>query len=223
MLVDPFSESLGYPIPQLPPIDVIAVTHEHKDHNNVHIAAGSPEIIHGLSGHGWHPQHFTYEDLSVKVIAGAYHDMSNGREHGRTALLSIETGGVKVLHLGDLGHELDVNLLAQCKDHSIALVPIGGHFTINGVAAGHVIDAINPDVAIPMHYKTPAVPHSPLAHLGDSGFLDNRIVRHLENNCLRLGQTTFAPRTEVVVPQLPSLIHIKHQRQQPDDKSQPDC
>ena len=222
-MVDPFDGSLGYPIPQLPPIDVVAVTHEHTDHNNIHLAVGSPTIIYGLSDDGWHPQHFTCDDLSVKVIAGAYHDMSKGCERGRTALMSIETGGVRVLHLGDLGHELDVNLLAQCKDHSVVLVPIGGCFTINGVAAGHVIDAISPEISIPMHYKTPAVPSSPLARLGDSEFLNNRLVRYLETDCLRLKKVDLAPRGGIVVPQLPPLIHTRNQPQQPDDKSRRGC
>ena len=208
LLIDPFDAHLGYPIPQHPSIDVLAVTHEHHNHNNIEIASGSPTIIRGLSTNGWNPQHFTYQDLSVTVVAGAYRDRSSGRTGGRTAILSIETGGVSVLHMGDLGHELDVNLRAQCKDHSVALVPIGGKSTLNGQEAANVVDSINADISIPMHYKNPVAPNSPLAHLHESGFLNNKLVRYLETDCLDLTGSR-PPSGTVLIPRLAPVTDVR--------------
>ncbi len=219
LLIDPFDTRLGYPIPQLPPIDVLTVTHEHHNHNNIEIARGSPTIIRGLCANGWNPQHFTYKDLSVTVVAGAYRDRSSGRTRGRTAIMSIHTGGVSILHMGDLGHELDVNLRAQCKDHSVALVPIGGDVTINGQEAAVVVDSINADISIPMHYKNPAAPNSPLAHLHESGFLDNKMVSYLETDCLDLPDDRLPPRGTVLIPHLASVTNPRHQWEQAGDKS----
>ena len=133
--------------------------------------------------------------------------------------MSIQTGGVSVLHMGDLGHELDVNLRAQCKDHSVALVPIGGEVTINGQEAAVVVDSINADISIPMHYKNPAIPNSQLAHLHESGFLDNKLVSYLETDCLDLPGGRLPPSGTVLIPRLASVTNTRRQQKQADDKS----
>jgi L-ascorbate metabolism protein UlaG (beta-lactamase superfamily) len=37
----------------------------------------------------------------------------------------------------------------------IVLLPVGGFYTIDSDEAGQVVQAINPRIAIPMHFKTP--------------------------------------------------------------------
>ena len=39
----------------------------------------------------------------------------------------------------------------------ILLVPVGGFYTIDAKQAAAVVDAMNPLIVIPMHYKTPKV------------------------------------------------------------------
>ena len=103
------------------------------------------------------------------MIGGAYHDEAEGQERGRTAFMSLEVGGLRLLHLGDLGHRLDTNLLAQCRGHQVLLIPVGGFFTIDGETAATTMDEIGPSIAIPMHYRTARLPGHPTAPLDETG------------------------------------------------------
>jgi len=46
IIIDPFDESTGLRIPKLE-ADVLLVTHQHSDHNNVKAVAGNPFLIDG--------------------------------------------------------------------------------------------------------------------------------------------------------------------------------
>ncbi len=204
VLIDPLNDALGYPAPALPEIDLVLVSHEHADHANVQLAPGRPKVVRGVSADLWHAGEVRLGDVTVTVIAGAYHDDVQGAARGRTALLSVAVGDIRLLHLGDLGHVLDANLIAQTRGHDIVCVPVGGHFTLDGAGAAEVIDQIAPRVAIPMHYR-PADREMPLpiATLEHSGFLSGRTVHRMASSRLDLAPDLLPDALEVMVLELP--------------------
>ena len=69
-----------------------------------------------------------------------------------TALENV-TEGLRVVHLGDLGHELSGEQLAPLRGCDTLLIPVGGFYTIDAETARRVADAIAPRVIVPMHYR----------------------------------------------------------------------
>jgi L-ascorbate metabolism protein UlaG (beta-lactamase superfamily) len=126
--------------------DVVTVSHGHTDHSNVAAVRGNPEVVRRAG-------RSTAKGIEFKGIAG-YHDDAGGRMRGNNVMFCFELDGIKVCHLGDLGHRLDDRRVAEMGTVDILLIPVGGFFTIDARTADKVCDQLQPRVIIPMHYRT---------------------------------------------------------------------
>lgn len=126
--------------------DVVTVSHDHFDHCNVAAVGGNPQVMRraGVS---------TAKGIKFKGII-SYHDDEGGRMRGNNIIFCFEVDGVKVCHLGDLGHRLDDKQKAEIGRVDILLIPVGGYYTIDAKTATEVCDQLKPGVIIPMHYRT---------------------------------------------------------------------
>lgn len=149
VVTDPFdSQTVGLKFPKNVEADVVTVSHGHKDHNAVSAVGGVPHVI---SGPG------EYEIKGVSVIGiSTFHDGEEGKMRGRNTAYRIELDGIKLAHLGDLGHVLTSAQVDQLDGVDILFVPVGGFYTIDAKAAAQVIADIDPKIVIPMHYATSA-------------------------------------------------------------------
>ncbi len=125
--------------------DILAISHQHEDHNNKEAVEGEPFVIEG-------PGEYEVKGVTVHGIQ-TFHDAKDGKERGTNIVYTVELDGVTVCHLGDLGHELNTAQLEAIGDVDILLIPVGGVYTIDAAAAVKVIAQIEPHVVIPMHYK----------------------------------------------------------------------
>jgi L-ascorbate metabolism protein UlaG (beta-lactamase superfamily) len=82
-----------------------------------------------------------------------YHDENKGRDRGNNVIICFEVDGIKVCHLGDLGHRLSDQEVAQVGKVDVLLTPVGGFFTITADVATEVSSRLKPKVIIPMHFK----------------------------------------------------------------------
>ena len=126
--------------------DIVTVSHGHTDHSNVAAVQGNPEVV-SQAGRS------TAKGIEFKGIAG-YHDDAGGRMRGNNVMFCFELDGIRVCHLGDLGHRLDDKQVAEMGAVDILLIPVGGFFTIDASTATKVCDQLKPRVIIPMHYRT---------------------------------------------------------------------
>ncbi len=174
--VDPYALRIGYDDPEID-ADLVLVTHEHGDHNNVRLIRGAPRVVRGLDDAGEvvtvdvvldrmpnrpaadlfsASDTVTRSDHAVRVRSiGAFHDADGGRQRGRTALFLIEADGVRILHCGDLGQRaLSQTQLEAIGTVDVLLLPVGGVYTIDGPQAARVTGQVRPRIVIPIHFRT---------------------------------------------------------------------
>jgi L-ascorbate metabolism protein UlaG (beta-lactamase superfamily) len=138
-------------------IDLVTVSHEHADHNYVAIAKGNPIIIHGLNGSEFTEINQVVKGIRVRTV-GSFHDKQEGSQRGKNAIFVFELSGLKVVHLGDLGHMLNESQVSAIGATDILMIPVGGGPTIDLQSAMEVIKQLKPRVVIPMHYSPANAP-----------------------------------------------------------------
>ncbi len=123
--------------------NIVTVSHEHGDHSNVSGVRGNPEAVRGTA---------KVKGIEFKGIP-TYHDNTGGSQRGKNTVFYFEVDGVKVCHLGDLGHPLSDKQAAELGSVDILLIPVGGFFTIDAKVASQLCDRLKPRVIIPMHFR----------------------------------------------------------------------
>jgi len=147
IIIDPFDENTGLRVSKME-ADVLLVTHQHSDHNNVKAVAGSPFFI-------GEPGEYELKGVFIQGIS-AFHDSSLGKERGLNTIYTIESEELKVCHLGDLGQkELSPEQLENIGEVDILMIPVGGISTIGAKEAVKIMSQIEPNITIPMHYQIP--------------------------------------------------------------------
>ena len=146
ILIDRFSEErTGLKPPKIKD-DIVLVTHEHLDHNNIEGITPEAFLINT-------PGEYEKKGVAIRGIS-SYHDKTEGKERGLNTIYVIKAEEMTICHLGDLGQEkLNEKQVEEIGDIDILFIPVGGTYTINYKEAIGVIGQIEPKVIIPMHYK----------------------------------------------------------------------
>lgn len=147
LITDPFSPGWGLSYsPIQEKADVVTVSHDHGDHSNSAAIQGNPQVVKGSGS----------KEIKGVSITGipSFHDASKGSERGANTIFCFNVDGVKICHLGDLGHALSQEQISQIGQVDLLLIPVGGFFTIDAAAATEVYQKLKPKIVIPMHYKT---------------------------------------------------------------------
>jgi L-ascorbate metabolism protein UlaG (beta-lactamase superfamily) len=169
IVIDPYDDSIGLKAPKLQ-ADVLLISHDHRDHNNIKAVSGDPLIING-------PGEYDVKEAVINGIPG-FHDNSQGSEKGTITIYTIETEEIKLCHLSDLGQkELTSEQLDKIGDIDILMIPIGGTYTINSAEAIKIMAQIEPKIIIPMHYK---IPKLNIKLDGVDNFLKDLGIKNLE-------------------------------------------
>jgi L-ascorbate metabolism protein UlaG (beta-lactamase superfamily) len=147
IIIDPFNPSIGLPWTKQE-ADILLLSHDHDDH---HHTAG---VTASFTAEG--PGEYEVNEVS---IAGTrvFHDATNGQERGAVTAFTLTAENMSICHLGDLGHDLTLEQIESLQPTDILLVPVGGHYTIDGAAAAKVVSQLEPRIVIPMHYAVPGL------------------------------------------------------------------
>jgi L-ascorbate metabolism protein UlaG (beta-lactamase superfamily) len=114
-----------------------------------------------------------YEMHDVFVTGGrTYQDDAKGAEAGYNTTYVIEVEGIKIGHLGNIGHSLTETQAEELEDLDVLLVPTGSETGLSYDKAVEIVTELSPKVVIPMRYATP---------IGD------RSLGNLQEFCKKLG------------------------------------
>jgi L-ascorbate metabolism protein UlaG (beta-lactamase superfamily) len=199
--------------------DAVLISHFHIDHAALDPIANarSTKIITGLKNKKGKPDvdglrkiiegsrredEFANVDEKVKDVhirsLGSYHDDVGGMKRGKNSIFILDVDGLRIVHLGDLGHRLHPSTLKKIGKVDVLMVPVGGTYTINGAEAKEVVAQIKPRrYIIPMHYGTAVYRHL----VGPEEFLDEqdpKLIKRFKTNELII-DADAVPRKDPVI------------------------
>jgi len=145
LLIDPYNpEMLGFKMPKQN-VRILLNSHNHEDHTY------NSQVNHEYLINN--PGEYEIDDVYITGIQ-TFHDDKEGKDRGGNTVFSIDIEGINIVHLGDLGHQLDEKAISKLGVVDILMIPVGGHFTIDSYEASKVISSLEPKIVIPMHYHT---------------------------------------------------------------------
>ena len=174
VLVDPFitgNPKAAVEASELEPTHIF-LTHGHQDHfgDLVDIAKRSGATVVALTEIADELQSkeglenvldpnfggtVTFDWGWVKLVPALHTSTTPNGTVTPPAGLLIHIGGTLVYHLGDTALFSDMQLISRRGDKvDVALVPIGGHYTMDRHDAVAAVEFINPGTVIPIHYDT---------------------------------------------------------------------
>ncbi len=147
VITDPPGKATGYAFSSKPAADIVTVSHNSADHRNVKGIKDSFALIDG-------PGEYEIHDIFVYGFR-SYHDDQKGAVHGYNTIFVFEMDGLRIAHLGDLGHPLTPELTDALDNIDILLIPSGGgEGIITTEQAAKIVGTIEPNVVIPMQVAT---------------------------------------------------------------------
>ena len=198
IILDPFSPSSGYdPIDE--PADILAMSQDDdRFHSHAESVQGNPTVLIGrdMSGEPAVVNGVTFRAVPVWEDAD--------RTKNKHGMFVIEAEGLRLTHLGDLGHALNDEEMAAIAGTDILLALAGGIHTIALESLADLIDTLKPRIIIPMHYQTGKV-------LLDIKTLD-AFLAHIPAEIVDRRDETWLEVTRDTLPASPRVIVLKHAR-----------
>ena len=151
VVFDPYSDNYvpGYGTVRLT-ADGVFCSHDHRDHGHTDSVT--------LSG----------KPLAARIaIVDTFHDDKQGALRGLNKIHVLHAEGMRVAHLGDLGHIPEGAALDALRGVDALLIPVGGYYTIDAATAKALAETCGARVVIPMHYRLGKLGYDVIAELSD--------------------------------------------------------
>ena len=179
-----------YPNPNVS-ADVVTVGKEMYNHNAVEIVLGKPLILRGLKNYGaaWNTVSTTVKDTFIYNVP--IHQNSETMEGIQGSAFVFDLGTLCIAHLGDLSHKLTEEQIKAFGKVDIAMIPIGGTFTMPPDTAREVLQQLKPKIAIPMHYRE----NTALLDMFVKGYPNKYLNTHIAT----FSKLALPPPTQIVV------------------------
>ena len=114
-----------YPPFEADDVDLLLVTHEHRDHNAVETIGGDPDTLRATA--------CSHDSAAIGEVLGvaSEHDELARTERGPNTIFAFELEGLRVAHFGDFGQrQLREEQAAAIGAVDLLFLPVGGGPTI---------------------------------------------------------------------------------------------
>lgn len=139
IVVDPYKDNK---IPGIGPLRTFAhevyCSHEHEDH----CWPNAVEILTSATPSPW-----------VVKRTESDHDEAGGALRGHNIVHVFEADGLRIGHFGDIGTELSAGQVLAIGLLDVAMIPVGGYYTVDAIQANAIARSVKARVVIPMHFK----------------------------------------------------------------------
>ncbi len=151
ILVNPF-RALGCTAGYRPPkvaTDLVLISSQLLDEGAVEEVPGNPQLI-------YEPGAYQFKGMQMQGIA-TDHDRQGGKRFGTNVAWLWTQGGIKILHLGGAAAPITIEQKILMGRPDLLLVPVGdGPKAYTPQEAKQTVQALNPRLIIPTHYRTQA-------------------------------------------------------------------
>lgn len=205
-VIDPFIND--NPVSKMKTDDIkalthIFVTHGHGDHlgDTIELAKKHNALVitnyeiatyFSTQGVNAHPMHiggrtsfdFGVVKMTAAVHGSAIHSDNGPIDGGNPGGFLMTIDGKTLYHAGDTGLTMDMKLLSD-EDIDLALLPIGGNFTMDITDAIKAVSFIQPKSVVPMHYNTfPLIQADP--EIFKEAISDSDVIIMLPNDSIEI-------------------------------------
>lgn len=168
VLTDPVGRETGFSLAKTT-ADIVTISSDSPEHANLGAVKPEFDTVRG-------PGEYEMHDVFITGIR-THLDEAKGKERGHNTVYLIEIDGMKICHLGDLGHALGEEDIATIGDVDILLAPAASA-SLDPARAAEITGQLSPKVVIPMQFASGS---------GD------RALANLENYCRNLGVSVPEP------------------------------
>lgn len=151
VLMDPFDEEdAGLALPRSR-VDIVTSSKLFDEPRDVRWK-GLRGGVRTLAG----PGEYEIGGLFITGVA-TFRDQKRGAEKGQNIVFSVNVNGVVVCHLGELGHTPTQTQVEAMGAVNVLLMPVGIPDGLSPAMASEIVSLIEPDIVVPMNYKTPGL------------------------------------------------------------------
>ncbi len=175
--------------------DVITVSNLHTTHTAVELISGTPQVLWGIGPNWqWNRHALVIRDVALFNLPSYASRDALEDSAIQNSIFVFRTGGLCLVHLGNLRHPLSRKQLAQIGTPDVLMIPADGQWTLAYSDMMTVIRQLQPRLVIPMHID---VPES--AEVFVQYAAGRYPARRIPGRTLTLSRASLPTATEIVV------------------------